>query len=133
MTKQPQAQKGKKGVHAFLKDTTNLEPPSKRRCASKASSNIFQLKKYAPRGNPSVSGSNRAKAIKKCKLKAGQQKEAPEFQTLQQIIIHDKQIFDNGFQCVDNFIERNASMEMHKAIATQVFSTAIMFKYSHSS
>ena len=71
--------------------------------------------------------------LKKCKLKAGQQKEAPEFQTLQQIIIHDEQTFDNGFQCVDNFIERNASMKMHKAIATQVFSTAIMFKYSHSS
>ena len=77
----------KERVHAFLKDTTNLEPPSKWLCASKASNISVE---DSPRGNPSVGGSNRAKAIEECKLKGGQQKEAPEFQTLQQVIIHDK-------------------------------------------
>ena len=52
-----------------MKDATNIKPASKR-CATKASS-IFQQKKYAPRDNPSVGGSNRAKAIKEPKVKAG--------------------------------------------------------------
>ena len=73
-----------------------------------------------------MGGSNRAKAIKEPKVKAGQQIKTPESQTLQQVLIHDKQTFDNGFQCISNFIERNASMEMHKAIAIQVLSTAIV-------
>ena len=80
----------KRGVHAFLKDATNIEPASKR-CATKASSNISQ-QKYAPRGNPSVGGSNRAKAIKEPKVKAGQQIKTPESQTLQQVLIHDKHL-----------------------------------------
>lgn len=73
-----------------------------------------------------MGGSNRAKAIKEPKVKAGQQIKTPESQTLQQVLIHDKQTFDNGFQCISNFIERNASIEMHKAIAIQVLSTAIV-------
>ena len=86
---QPSNSKRKRGVNALLNDATNIKPASKRRCATKASSNISQQKKYAPRGNPSVGGSNRAKAIKEPKVKAGQQIKTPESQTLQQVLIRD--------------------------------------------
>ena len=39
-----------------------------------------------------MGGSNRAKAIKEPKVKAGQQIKTPESQTLQQVLIHNKHL-----------------------------------------
>ena len=41
---QPSSSKRKRGVNALLNDATNIKPASKRRCATKASSNISQQK-----------------------------------------------------------------------------------------
>lgn len=45
--------------------------------------------------------------------------------TLNQILKHKQEMYEMGKECIDSYIERNISSEMHKAIALQVFSTAI--------
>ena len=70
-----------------MKDATNQSGGVLPRPAATSLSRRIMLQEVI-----SVGGSNRAKAIKEPKVKAWQQIETPESQTLQQVLIHDKHL-----------------------------------------
>lgn len=48
-----------------------------------------------------------------------------DLDTLQHILMYSKQSFQKGWDAVGMHIERNSTTEQHKALAIQVFSTAV--------
>ena len=48
-----------------------------------------------------------------------------QLDTLQQILKHERTTFDMGFEEISTYVDANLSLEVHKALALLVFSTAI--------
>ena len=85
---------------------------------------VDQTLKHAPRGNASAGGIS--KASKNVTVNADEHTdEHVDIDTLQHVLLHNKHTFESGKEAISTYVERNSCTEIHKAIAIQVFSTAI--------
>ena len=56
---------------------------------------------------------------------SGSQEKQLAIKTLKQLIQHDYETFSNGSECLDEYVERNTSQGINKALVLKVFQTAI--------
>ena len=65
--------------------------------------------------------------MKAVKVKASIKKQASQSDdTLYRIYTNNKELFEKGQQCMNNFVARNVSWELQKAMAIQMMTAAMM-------
>ena len=116
---QPPRRQRKRGIAALL-DITNSEAASLPQRACKDATRSRVAASIAPtfesRGDPK-------KAVK---VKASIQKQASQSDdTLYRIYTNNKELFTKGQQCINNYVARNVSWEIQKALAIQMMTAAM--------
>ena len=75
---------------------------------------------FEPRGNSAKGGKEKAKVLKK---QASQPDSTPS--TLYGIYTHDRELFDQGQEYIGNFVSKNVTWEVQKAIAIHTMTSAM--------
>ena len=114
--------KRKRGISALLGDITNdpsAQTQSRRTCReetlSKVAANLEQT--HEPRGDASKGG--------KIKAKLAKNSSKPGNNTLHCIFTKQRELFDKGQECINDFVSKNVSWELEKAIAIQIMTSAM--------
>ena len=114
---QPRRQR-KRGIAALLADITNEQPQcSQRVCKQVAKSRVTVS--VAPtfdlRGDP----------VKGVKEKARQASKVTSNDTLYRVYTNDRELFNKGQQLINNYVSKNVSFEIQKALSIQLMTTAM--------
>ena len=116
------------GWLCVLQDTTNtVQPEFVRQSKAVAQDKIEKAGKLKHRrGDSSLGARNKwRKEGEVDPSSSGSQEKQLAIKTLKQLIQHDYETFSNGSECLDEYVERNTSQEINKALALKVFQTAI--------
>ncbi len=107
-------------------DPANILEPAKRTSRERAATTVASiLAKGERRGNPAAAGlaSGRARRVEQENNKPG--KSPARSDSLCQIIRHNPRVYTAGMKSIEEYIGRNATFDMQKAFAIQVFCTAV--------
>ena len=107
----------RRGISALLGDITNdpsvqthSRRTSREETLSKVAANLEQT--HEPRGDASKGG--------KVKAKLAKNSSKPGNNTLHCIFTKQRELFDMGQECINDFVSKNVSWELQKAIAIQI-------------
>ena len=114
----------KRGIAALLADVTNQisETRPVRVCREETISKVStaMAPEFGPRGDPLKGAKNKAKALKT--IQASQSDDAC---TLYNIYTKDRELFDKGQEYICNFVSKNVSWDVQKAVAIQIMTSAM--------
>ena len=119
---QPPKRSRKRGIAALLADVTNQpESCNQRLCKEESISKVSAaiLPDFQPRGDAEKGGMVRAKVLKR------QASQSDDTRTLYSIYTKDRELFDKGQEYISNFVSKNVSWEVQKALAIQIMTSAM--------
>lgn len=128
---------GDKRLRAFLSDQSNIpspEPLTKRSCATKAGNEIVNYsQRQAPRGVHTAKIKRRKHVVASCESSRtsdrGHPPHVPEnnfdHTSLYKLLKSRPEVLTQGMECIHQYIERNSTFVMQKAIALHILAVCL--------
>ena len=119
---QPPKRSRKRGIAALLADVTNQpESCNQRLCKEESISKVSAaiVPDFQPRGDAEKGGMVRAKVLKR------PASQSDDTCALYSIYTKDRELFDKGQEYISNFVSKNVSWEVQKALAIQIMTSAM--------